>query len=105
MMMRDAAPASVLKKYLNDLLSGKKTPTIRLGNVKYRPGDVTLVHCGGLVLGRMRITPSSVRGSLILHRRARVDGFDNLRELPVALRQRYPNQGQHTPNDFKIRVG
>ncbi|MEM3936606.1 MAG: ASCH domain-containing protein [Thermofilaceae archaeon] len=91
-------PLLFSKKYLQDLLSGRKTATIRLGSVRYRPGDVTLVHCGGLVLGRVRIK-SVERKKLIdlTEEDARIDGFESLRDLLVAIRQHYPNIRANTP--------
>jgi len=86
------------KKYLNDLLSGSKLATIRAGNVKYKPGDVVLVYCGGLVLGRAKILRVERRKLIDLTEEdARRDGFSSLRELLKALKQHYPNIKRDTP--------
>jgi len=91
-------PLMFSKKYLEDLISGRKLTTIRLGNLRYRPGDVVLLYCGGLVLGRVRITHVERKKLIDLTEEdARADGFPNLRELLKALRQHYPSIRANTP--------
>ncbi len=86
------------KKYLKELLSGSKLTTIRAGNIKYKPGDVVLVYCGGLVLGRARILRVERRKLIDLTEEdARRDGFSSLHELLKALKQHYPNIRRDTP--------
>lgn len=98
--MLQAMPRPLLfsRRYLQDLISGSKQATIRLGNLKYRPGDVVLVYCGGLVLGRVRITQVERKKLIDLTEEdARKDGFYSLQELLKALRQHYPNIRANTP--------
>lgn len=86
------------KKYLEDLLKGTKLSTVRLGNVKYRVGDEVLVYCGGLVLGRARITGVKRKRFIDLTEEdAVMDGFPSLRDLLKALKQHYPNLKANTP--------
>jgi hypothetical protein len=86
------------RKYLEELLNGSKLATVRAGNVKYRPGDIVLVHCGGLVLGRAKITRVERKKLIDLSEEdARKDGFSSLQELLKALRQHYPNLKRDTP--------
>jgi hypothetical protein len=91
-------PLMFSKKYLNELLSGSKLTTIRAGNVRYRPGDIVLVYCGGLVLGRARILRVERKKLIDLTEEdARRDGFSSLQELLKALKQHYPNIRRDTP--------
>lgn len=86
------------RKYLERLLDGSKLTTIRAGNVRYRPGDVLIVHCGGLVLGRAKILRVERKKLIDLSEEdARKDGFGSLRELLQALKQHYPNLKRDTP--------
>jgi len=86
------------RKYLEELLNGSKLATVRAGNVKYRPGDIVLVHCGGLVLGRAKIARVERKKLIDLSEEdARKDGFSSLQELLKALRQHYPNLKRDTP--------
>jgi hypothetical protein len=86
------------RKYLEELLNGSKLATVRVGNVKYRPGDIVLVHCGGLVLGRAKIARVERKKLIDLSEEdARKDGFSSLQELLKALRQHYPNLKRDTP--------
>jgi len=86
------------RKYLEELLNGSKLATVRAGNVKYRPGDIVLVHCGGLVLGRAKITRVERKKLIDLSEEdARKDGFSSLQELLKALKQHYPNLKRDTP--------
>ena len=91
-------PLMFSKKYMQDLLEGRKLATVRLGRVRYRVGDVVLAYCGGLVLGRVRITGVKYKKLIDLTEEdARRDGFANLRDLLKALRQHYPNVRANTP--------
>ncbi|RLF05237.1 MAG: ASCH domain-containing protein [Thermoprotei archaeon] len=91
-------PLMFSRKYLAELLRGSKTCTIRLGNIKYRVGDTVLVYCGGLVLGRVRITGIERKKLIDLTEEdAKLDGFSSLYELLKALRQHYPNIRANTP--------
>jgi len=91
-------PLMFSMKYLEELLNGSKRATVRAGNVKYRPGDIVLVHCGGLVLGRARITRVERKELIDLSEEdARKDGFSSLQELLKALKQHYPNLKRDTP--------
>ena len=91
-------PLMFSKKYLKELLSGSKLTTIRAGNVRYRPGDIVLVYCGGLVLGRARILRVERKKLIDLTKEdARRDGFSSMQELLKALKQHYPNIRRDTP--------
>jgi len=91
-------PLMFSRKYLEELLNGSKLATVRAGNVKYRPGDIVLVHCGGLVLGRAKITRVERKKLIDLSEEdARKDGFSSLQELLKALKQHYPNLKRDTP--------
>ncbi|AEC51996.1 hypothetical protein PNA2_1081 [Pyrococcus sp. NA2] len=78
-------------KYKDDIISGRKRATIRLGRkVNLKPGENVLVHAGGYVLGKARITNVVTKKvSELTDEDARKDGFRNREELLEALRQHY----------------
>lgn len=90
-------PLLFSKKYLENLLSGKKLSTVRVGYKKYRPGDIVLVLCGGFVLGRVKIVRVECKRFIDLTEEdARRDGFNSLHELRRALMQHYPRVRANT---------
>ncbi|ABL77733.1 ASCH domain-containing protein [Thermofilum pendens] len=79
------------RQYLEKLLSNEKTTTIRVKRPRLKPGDEVLVHCGGRVLGRAKITyiyKKKLR-DLTLDEAVR-DGFGSLEELIRNLKRHYP---------------
>ncbi len=91
-------PLMFAKRYFDDLVSGRKLATVRAGRARYKPGDVVLVHCGGYVLGRVRIVSVEKKKVVDLTEEdARLDGFSSLRDLLAALKQHYPAIRANTP--------
>ena len=77
--------------YLDKLLSGEKTLTIRAVRPNLKRGDIALVHSMGLILGKVRIlSVTSKRLRDISESEAREDGFNSLEELKEALKKHYP---------------
>ncbi|ASJ17435.1 ASCH domain-containing protein [Thermococcus chitonophagus] len=78
-------------RYKDDILSGRKKATIRLGKkINLRPGEEVLVHAGGYVLGKAKITRVETKTvAELTDEDARKDGFRNREELIEALRQHY----------------
>ncbi|RLE63868.1 MAG: ASCH domain-containing protein [Thermoprotei archaeon] len=85
------------KKYWDLLISGRKKATIRIGDLGLKPGDEAFVHCGGYVLGRVKIE-KVVRKRLreLTDEDARKDGFKDKDALIKALKKHYPNIGAKT---------
>jgi len=93
-----ARPLMFSKKYLDKLLQGSKLATIRVGKVGYREGDVVLVYCGGLLLGRARIVRVARKALKDLDEGDAIkDGFSSVDELLRALRSHYSRLGKNTP--------
>ncbi|MCS7105405.1 MAG: ASCH domain-containing protein [Thermofilaceae archaeon] len=85
-------PLLFSKKYLENLLNGKKLSTVRVGYTKYKPGDIVLVFCGGLVLGRVKVVKVERKKFVdFTEEDARRDGFNSLHEFRKALMQHYPH--------------
>jgi len=78
-------------RYKDDIISGKKKATIRLGRkVNLKPGEEVLIHAGGYVLGKARITRVTTKKvSELTDEDARKDGFKSREELLEALREHY----------------
>ncbi|AFK22237.1 ASCH domain-containing protein [Pyrococcus sp. ST04] len=78
-------------RYKDDILTGRKRATIRLGRkINLRPGEEVLIHAGGYVLGKARITRVETKTvSELTDEDARKDGFRNRDELIEALREHY----------------
>jgi len=81
-----------LKKYKNDLLSGKKRVTVRITKPNLRKGDVFIAHCGGKVIGKFKVTDIYVKKLRdITDEEAKLDGFSSKEELIRELRSYYRN--------------
>ncbi|AEH25519.1 ASCH domain-containing protein [Pyrococcus yayanosii] len=78
-------------RYKEDILAGRKRATIRLGRkVNLRPGEEVLIHAGGYVLGKARITRVETKPvAELTDEDARKDGFSSREELIQALREHY----------------
>lgn len=84
-------------EYVDDILSGRKKATIRLGIVKLRYKEL-IVHGGGRPIAKVRVT--NVRYKRVVEltdEDAKLDGFKNKEELLEALRKAY---GEIKPNDY-----
>ena len=84
-------------EYVDNILSGKKRATIRLGIVKLRYKEL-IVHGGGRPVAKVRVT--NVRYKRVVEltdEDARLDGFKNREELLEVLRKAY---GELKPNDY-----
>ena len=78
-------------EYVDDILSGRKKATIRLGKVKVKYNEL-IVHGGGRPVAKIRVTNvvyKKVRE--LTDEDAQKDGFKSLRELLEALRKVYGN--------------
>ena len=85
------------KKYWDKLIKGEKTVTVRLGDAGLKPGDQAFVHCGGYVIGRVRIL--SVRRKRLkdlTEEEVKADGFSSLDELVKALKEHYSRVGMRS---------
>ncbi|AAL80593.1 ASCH domain-containing protein [Pyrococcus furiosus DSM 3638] len=78
-------------RYKDDIISGKKRATIRLGRkINLKPGEEVLVHAGGYVLGKARIIRVETKKvEELTDEDARKDGFRNKEELIKALKEHY----------------
>ncbi|WP_202318695.1 ASCH domain-containing protein [Archaeoglobus neptunius] len=75
------------RKYVNQLLSGKKRITIR-NWTNLKEGDDVFVHCGGKIIGKAHI--KSIRRkkvSELTEREAKLDGFRSLEEMLNEIRK------------------
>ena len=80
-------------RYLREVLSGRKSTTIRLGVVT-PTSDVVYLECGGYVYGEAYIeSVHYVKFSELTERDARRDGFSTLSELREVLTDIYPGIG------------
>ena len=84
-------------EYVNDILSGRKRATIRLGRVKVKYSEL-IVHGGGRPVAKVRVTNVVYkRVKELTDEDARKDGFKNVDELINALRKVY---GEVKPDDY-----
>ncbi|ABM80811.1 ASCH domain-containing protein [Hyperthermus butylicus] len=84
-------------EYVDDILSGRKRATIRLGKVKVKYNEL-IVHGGGRPVAKVRVTNVIYkRVKELTDEDARKDGFRNLGELINALRKVY---GEVKPDDY-----
>ncbi|HIC98606.1 MAG TPA: ASCH domain-containing protein [Pyrodictiaceae archaeon] len=84
-------------EYVDDILSGRKKATIRLGIVKLRYKEL-IVHGGGKPIAKVRVTNVRYkRVAELTDEDARLDGFRNKDELLEALKKAY---GEIKPNDY-----
>ncbi len=84
-------------EYVDDILSGRKKATIRLGIVKLRYNEL-IVHGGGRPVAKIKVKNVAYkRISELTDEDARIDGFKSKDELLRALRETY---GDVNPNDY-----
>ncbi len=78
-------------KYIDDILSGRKKATIRLG--KWRPKfDEVIFHGGGRPFAIAKITKVEYKKvNELTEEDAKMDGFGSLKELLSDLKKVYPN--------------
>ncbi|MEB3759378.1 MAG: ASCH domain-containing protein [Desulfurococcales archaeon] len=77
------------KEYGEKLLEGKKKTTIRIGIVRPKYNEL-IVHSGGRPIAKVRVVDLKVKKVKELDDNdARLDGFNNRRELLEALRKAY----------------
>ncbi len=77
-------------KYLDAILSGRKTLTIRLNKPKLEPGDLAYIHSKGKIRGIIRVKRVySKRFEELTEEEAMKDGFETLEELKEALQEHY----------------
>ncbi len=78
-------------EYLDKLLLGIKKATIRIGRLNVSVGDELYVHCGGYVIGKIRVKNVIYKKiSELTDDDAKKDGFINLRQLLNHLKKHYP---------------
>ena len=79
-------------KYLDAILSGKKTLTIRLNKPKLSPGDLAYIHSKGKIRGIIRVKRVyRKKFEELTEEEALKDGFSSLEELKKALEEHYGN--------------
>jgi hypothetical protein len=84
-------------EYVDDILSGRKKATIRLGRVRVKY-DELIIHGGGRPVAKVRVTSVTYKKVKDLTEEdARKDGFNSLNELLDALRKAY---GEINPDDL-----
>ncbi len=84
-------------EYVDDILSGRKKATIRLGIVKLRYNEL-IVHGGGRPVAKIRVTRVRYKKvSELTDEDAVLDGFNSLDEL---LRELKKNYGDVKPDDY-----
>ncbi len=84
-------------EYVDDILSGRKKATIRLGIVKLKHNEL-IVHGGGRPVAKIRVTNVRYkRVSELTDEDAAIDGFRSKEELLEALRRAY---GEVRPDDY-----
>ncbi|MEL9991653.1 MAG: ASCH domain-containing protein [Thermoproteus sp.] len=77
------------RRYLEDLLAGKKRATIRLGRVKR--DHEAIIHSGGKIVAVAEILDVRYKRVAELDDfDAQLDGYKDVRELKKALRRHYP---------------
>lgn len=77
------------RRYLGDLLSGRKRATIRLGRL--RPGREAIIHSGGRIVAVAEVVEvRHERFSELGEEEARLDGWSSVEELKRALKAHYP---------------
>jgi hypothetical protein len=92
--------------FLDEILSGRKTTTIRFGRTRYRKGDKVFLMSGNYVYGILEITDLVSKQLAELNDKdALLDGFKNRDELLRFLFYLYPNLDLDTPvNIIKFRL-
>jgi hypothetical protein len=76
-------------EYVDDILSGRKRATVRLGRVRVKY-DELIVHGGGRPVAKVRVTGVRYkRVSELTPEDARIDGFESVEELIRALEKAY----------------
>ncbi|WP_341871665.1 ASCH domain-containing protein [Pyrolobus fumarii] len=84
-------------EYVDDILSGRKKATIRLGIVKLKHSEL-IVHGGGRPVAKIRVTNVRYKKvSELTDEDAAIDGFSSREELLEALRKAY---GEVKPDDY-----
>ncbi len=84
-------------EYVDDILSGRKRATIRLGIVKLKHNEL-IVHGGGRPVAKIRVTNVRYKKvSELTDEDAAIDGFRSKEELLEALRRAY---GEVRPDDY-----
>ncbi|RJX16139.1 ASCH domain-containing protein [Candidatus Bathyarchaeota archaeon] len=95
-------PLNFTKEYMNKILSGEKTSTIRL-KTNLKVGEKVQIIVGGEKLGEAKIVSIKRKNILSLtDEDAKKDGFKNKKELLKALRKHY---GKISPNTNVYIVG
>ncbi len=83
-------------EYVDDILSGRKRATIRLGRVKVKY-DELIVHGGGRPVAKVRVVNVTYKKvKELTDEDAKKDGFRNVNELLRALQRAY---GRISPDD------
>ena len=79
----------IKSKFLNDILSGNKRATIRLGKVKVKSKEF-YIHSGGQIVAKARLKRVTYKKvSELTNDDAKMDGFSSREELINALREHY----------------
>uniref|UniRef100_A0A7J3X5Y5 ASCH domain-containing protein n=1 Tax=Thermofilum pendens TaxID=2269 RepID=A0A7J3X5Y5_THEPE len=78
--------------YLDKLLKGEKSLTIRAKKPNLKPGDLALVHSQGMILGKVRILSVQAKRLKDLgEEEAAQEGFQSVDQLKEALKKHYPH--------------
>uniref|UniRef100_A0A7C4BA97 ASCH domain-containing protein n=1 Tax=Thermofilum pendens TaxID=2269 RepID=A0A7C4BA97_THEPE len=78
--------------YIDRLLKGEKSLTIRAKRPNLKPGDLALVHSLGMIVGKVRVlSVQAKRLKDISEEEAVQDGFESVDQLKAALKKHYPH--------------
>jgi hypothetical protein len=81
-----------LGKYVEDIINGKKSITIRLSKANLRIGDIFILHAGGKVIGKFKVKNIYTKKLYqITDEEAQRDGYKNKEELLEDLKRIYKN--------------
>ena len=90
------------KEYAKDIISGKKTSTVRMIS-SLKAGDEVELYAGGIWLGTAKIKEVEVKKVRELtDDDALEDGFSNRDELVKALKKIYGNKGLSESTEVKL---
>lgn len=78
------------REYLGPILNGSKRVTIRKRIPKVKEGDLIRIECGGKIIGIGKVCRvEKIRFGDLSDEIAKLDGFENAKELKKALRKHY----------------
>ncbi len=90
------------KVFEQQILSGEKKSTLRLGKIKVERGSVLYIHCNGKLIGKVKIKKVKTKTlHEITDEDAKIDGFKTKKDLFTALKNYY---GKIEPNQVFTQI-